>query len=155
MNRKERRKLERQKLFTDDAKVEEAKPKSRKKQVIFSLILVLAVAFIIFSYLRDQQPGEYDDFVACLAEKDVKFYGSFQCSHCQKQKKLFGRSSKTLDETGVYVECGPLGNFNSRCSFDKVSVVPLWKIGDEEILGKQQLNLLSKKSGCSLPNEPS
>src|SRR3989344_5676063 len=102
MNRKERRKLERQKLFTDDAKVEEAKPKSR-----------------------------------------------------QKQKKLFGRSSKTLDETGVYVECGPLGNFNSRCTFDKVSVVPLWKIGDEEILGKQQLSLLSKKSGCSLPNEPS
>src|SRR3989344_9242036 len=114
MNRKERRQLERQKIYVDEVKTDEIKPKkSYKKQAILTVIFMVVIGAIFFSYSTGKEPGEYDGFVACLAENGVKFYGSFQCSHCQEQKKDFGKSSKLLDSSGVYVECGALGSFNS------------------------------------------
>ena len=152
MNRKERRTLEREgQVFQQDVKTDEAKAKkSFKKPVIIIVIAILFFGSVYYFYSRSKEPGVYDDFVNCLSEKNVKFYGSFQCYHCQEQKKMFGKSSKLLDSTGVYVECGPLGNFNTQCASLGVTSVPLWKIGNESFSGLQQLTFLAEKSECSL-----
>jgi len=156
MNRKERRALERQKIssFDSEVKKEEYKPKkSYTKYIIISLVIIIFIGVVFASYSKGKKPGELDDFVACLADKDVKFYGSFQCSHCQEQKNDFGKSSKLLESSGVYVECGPLGSFNSLCTSEGVRSVPHWVIADEVLSGRQDLQILAEKSGCSLPNE--
>ena len=156
MNRKERRALERQKIssFDGEVKKEEYKPKKNyTRYVIISLVIIIFIGAIFVSYLKGKKPGELDDFVACLADKDVKFYGSFQCSHCQEQENDFAESSKLLESSGVYVECGPLGSFNSLCTSEGVRSVPHWVIADEVLSGRQDLQILAEKSGCSLPNE--
>lgn len=155
MNRKERRTLGREdQVVQQDVKIDEIKPKkSFKKPVIILVVVILLFGGIFYFYSKWKEPGAYDDFVNCLSEKNVKLYGSFQCSHCQKQKKMFGKSSKLLDSTGVYVECGPLGNFNIECTSLGVTSVPLWKIGNESLPGLQQLTVLAEKSECSLSNE--
>ncbi len=158
MNRKERRVLERQKIssFDSEVKKEEYKPKkSYTKKIILGLVVVILIGSVFVSYSKGKKPGELDGFVACLAEEDVKFYGSFQCSYCQEQKRDFWKSSKTLDSLGVYVECGPLGNFNSLCTSRGVKSVPHWVIGDEVLLGKQPIQVLAQKSECALTDETS
>lgn len=155
MNRKERRTLEREgHVVQQDVKVDENKlQKSFKKPVVIIVIVILLFGFIFYFYSKGKEPGAYDDFVNCLSEKNVKFYGSFQCSHCQNQKKMFEKSSKLLDSTGVYIECGPLGSFNTQCTSLGVTSVPLWKIGNESLSGLQQLTVLAEKSQCSLSHE--
>ncbi len=155
MNRKERRTLERGgQAIQHDVKINEIKPqKSFKKPAAIIVIMILFFGSIFYLYSKGKEPGAYDDFVNCLSEKNVKFYGSFQCSHCQNQKKMFEKSSKLLDSTGVYIECGPLGSFNTQCTSLGVTSVPLWKIGNESLSGLQQLTVLAEKSQCPLSHE--
>ncbi|MBI4159124.1 hypothetical protein HY500_02600 [Candidatus Woesearchaeota archaeon] len=155
MNRAERRALEREgQQVQQQIKTEEIKPKkSFKKYIIIVLVVILLLGSIFYFYSKGKGPGRYDGFVNCLSEKGVKFYGSFQCSFCQKQKAMFEKSAKLLDSKNVYVECGPLGNFNSQCLSSGVSSVPLWKIGNESLSGLQQLEVLAEKSECNLDNE--
>lgn len=155
MNRKDRRALEREGQPTREVKTEEViKPKRNfKKPVIIVFIILLLFGSAYYFYSKGKEPGVYDSFVSCLSEKQVQFYGSFQCSHCQNQKKMFEKSAKLLDSTGVYIECGPLGQFNTQCTSLGVTSVPLWKIGNESFSGVQQLELLSEKSQCPLPDE--
>lgn len=156
MNRKERRALEREgQPVQQEVKVEETfKPKrSFKKPVAIILVVILLFGAVFYFYSKGKEPGVYDSFVNCLSEKGVKFYGSFQCSHCQNQKKMFEKSAKLLDSTNVYVECGPLGNFNTQCTSLGIKSVPLWKIGNESLSGLQQLTVLAEKSQCSLSHE--
>lgn len=154
MNRKDRRALERERQPTQEVKEEAVKPKRNLKKpavVIFIIFLFFGVAYYFYS--EGKEPGVYDSFVSCLSEKQVQFYGSFQCSHCQNQKKMFEKSAKLLDSTGVYIECGPLGQFNTQCISLGVTSVPLWKIGNESLSGLQQLTVLAEKSQCPLSHE--
>ena len=154
MNRKERRDLEKEGQPVQDVKEEAVKPKRNLKKpavVIFIIFLFFGVAYYFYS--EGKEPGVYDSFVSCLSEKQVQFYGSFQCSHCQNQKKMFEKSAKLLDSTGVYIECGPLGQFNTQCTSLGVTSVPLWKIGNESLSGLQQLTVLAEKSQCPLSHE--
>lgn len=90
----------------------------------------------------------YDDFVDCLASKNIKLYGSYQCGHCKEQKNMFGNT----DLTNIYVECGPLGNFNNpECLSGNIRGVPMWKLQDgSELLGTQNLKTLSRITNCNL-----
>lgn len=42
-----------------------------------------------------------EQFAKCLATKKVTMYGSYSCSHCQKEKSVFGDAFKYVP----YVEC--------------------------------------------------
>ncbi|MBI2107308.1 hypothetical protein HYT57_04975 [Candidatus Woesearchaeota archaeon] len=155
MNRKERRTLEREGQPIQEVKPEEIVKHKRnfKKPITVIFIVLLLFGSVYYFYSEGKEPGAYDSFVTCLSEKNVKFYGSFQCPHCQNQKKMFEKSAKLLDSTGVYIECGPLGQFNTQCTSLGVTSVPLWKIGNESLSGLQQLTVLAEKSQCPLSHE--
>lgn len=85
----------------------------------------------------------------CLTKNGVKFYGAFWCSHCQKQKKLFGQAVKELP----YVECStPNGKAQTSVCIDAgITSYPTWKFPDgSEQLGEMTLEELSTKTNCPL-----
>jgi len=93
-----------------------------------------------------------DEFVSCLQQKNVTFYGAFWCPHCRAQKALFGDAAEALP----YVECStPDGNDQlETCKKEAISTYPTWKFADGEFhKGELTLAELSKKTGCLLPNE--
>ncbi len=110
-------------------------------------VLILVLGLVLISGCNEIT--NYDNFVNCLEEKDVKLYGSFQCSHCEEQKEMFKNSTELLVEN-VYVECGALSSFNEDCRNNNVSAVPMWVINNESYLGTMSLDKISKLSGCDL-----
>mgnify|MGYP001562406930 CR=1 FL=1 len=86
-----------------------------------------------------------DSLAQCLSDKGIIFYGSFECSHCTNQKKLFGGSMKYVN----YVECGPLGGpINQACRDAGIQVYPTWLINGQKYTGTQSLDKLKELSGC-------
>lgn len=119
--------------------------KLKKKTKIITLLILLVI--IGFFYYNNTKPGKYDGFAKCLTEKGAQFYGSFQCSHCATQKKLFGKSMKYVN----YIECGPLGGpQNSLCTQKQVLSYPTWIINDKKYEGVKELNELSELTNCQL-----
>jgi len=91
-----------------------------------------------------------DDFAKCLENNGVKFYGAFWCNHCQSQKALFGNSKKYIP----YIECSTPNSSGQLdiCKDAKIKGYPTWEFADglrQE--GELSLEVLSEKSGCSLP----
>ncbi len=92
------------------------------------------------------------ELAQCLVDKGVTFYGSFTCSHCIKQKKLFGSAAEKLP----YVECTPAtGNGQFQVCIDKkIESYPTWEFADgSRVTGEQSFGALRAKSGCALPGE--
>ena len=112
-----------------------------------SFILIVAVVWYFSA-----KPGENDDFAKCLTEKGVKMYGAYWCSHCQNQKKMFGKSWKFVD----YVECATPGSDSPKdvCVAAGVTGYPTWSFGvDRKVSGELTFEQLASFSGCELPNE--
>ena len=118
-----------------------------KKYSIIAVILIAIVSVWSYTYTR---PGKYDGFASCLAEKNAKFFGSFQCSNCADQKRLFGKSTNILMDSGVYIECGPLSGPQAQvCIDNSIDSYPTWEFADKtRLIGTRQLSELSEKSGC-------
>ena len=60
------------------------------KKVKNGLIILFILAFVgigIWFAVAPAKPGPNDALASCLADKGVKFFGAFWCSHCQKQKQ--------------------------------------------------------------------
>ncbi len=93
-----------------------------------------------------------DQFVRCLASKQVKMYGAYWCPHCSDQKKEFGDAFKYVS----YVECAVPGKPPSEqtpaCREAQIRKYPTWIFPDgnrlEQVL---PLDQLSQKTGCKLP----
>lgn len=120
-----------------------------KKLVWSALVIIIAVGLFYF-VKQSRQPGPLDEFAKCLTEKKAVFYGAFWCPHCQKQKKLFGRSFKYIK----YVECStPDGRGQlPRCDDKKVEGYPTWEFADaSRETGEVSLDKLARKSDCVLP----
>jgi hypothetical protein len=117
-------------------------------------IAALAVAAgIAYAVTSSREPGQLDGFAMCLKDKAVTFYGAFWCSHCQNQKRLFGKSAKLLP----YVECStPDGRGQlSACTEKKIEGYPTWEFADgSRESGEVTLERLAEKSGCTLPPKP-
>lgn len=96
-----------------------------------------------------QANADLNEFVTCLADKKVTFYGAFWCPHCQNQKKIFGEAAENLP----YVECStPDGNGQTQVCIDaKIRSYPTWVFGEEVVPGEHSLEELSAKTGCGLP----
>lgn len=105
--------------------------------LLFALIILLAINGC------SNKPGEYDALAQCLTEKDVVMYGTEWCSHCQNQKKEFGKSFQYID----YVDC----DFQkSECDKAGVKGYPTWVIDKTNYPGEQPLYRLASLSGCEL-----
>jgi hypothetical protein len=85
-----------------------------------------------------------------LAVNDVKFYGAYSCSHCQKQKSLFGAvaASKLL-----YVECAPDGENSQRqlCKDKRIEMFPTWIVKGQYFPGTRDLKQLAEMTGYTGP----
>ena len=119
------------------------------------ILLVLAVLAIIggsiyYSRYTREQAKPTIEFAQCLKSKGVVFYGAFWCTHCQKQKKLFGVASSELP----YVECStPDGQGVTQICKDKhIEGYPTWEFASgTRRTGELSFDELSKESGCPAP----
>jgi len=123
------------------------------------LVLGLIVATVAgvggFAAYTLNQPGELDEFAACLEAEGANFYGSYTCQFCSQQKAMFGRSVSKIP----YTECNITdaeGNAiqNPACAEEEIESYPTWKFSDGEVVtGVQSLEFLAEKTSCELPNQ--
>ena len=92
-------------------------------------------------------PGKFDQLAQCLTDKGTKMYGAYWCTHCQSQKRLFGKSFSKIK----YIECSlPGGQEQTQeCKDAGVNSYPTWEFGDGSRLeGQISLEILAEKSNC-------
>ena len=109
---------------------------------LFYFLLSL-LFFSLFLTACSDKPGKYDTFATCLFEKGAKMYGTEWCSHCQSQKKMFGKSFKYID----YIDCDKDTN---ECLKNGVKGYPTWIIDGEKYTGEQPLQRLASLTDCKL-----
>lgn len=112
-------------------------------------IILLSLAFYGLYWLS-AQPGELDAFARCLGERGAKFYGTFWCPFCQKQKTAFGKSQKLLP----YVECSTSDGKGQLavCKEKGITNYPTWEFADgAREVGVLNFERLREKTGCVLP----
>jgi hypothetical protein len=81
-----------------------------------------------------------------LRQIGAKFYATFWCSYCNKQKQMFGQQAFTQINS---IECDPRGK-NPRpdlCRTAKISAFPTWEINGQQYPGMQPLKQLAEISG--------
>lgn len=117
------------------------------KNMLIIAVVGAAIAGAGFLVVRpDQQTAAaLDPFAQCLADAKVTMYGADWCPHCQNEKKAFGDSFRFVP----YVECP---DDPQRCLKEGIEGYPTWVFPDgRKLVGEQGLKILSKESGCSLP----
>jgi len=95
--------------------------------------------------------GELTVLASCLAENEVRFYGTYWCTHCESQKRIFGSAADALP----YVECSaPDGRGQTEaCAVAGITSYPTWVFpsGDRET-GELTPADLAARSGCPAPS---
>ena len=133
------------------------------KKGIFVIALFGIIIFLIGCAQQTQEQKvsatNLDSFAQCLKEKGVKMYGSYICSACLAQIKMFGGhegSFKYID----YVECHPRGPNpqTDLCLKRDIKKTPTWileKDGVEinRLEGYQTFESLGEFSGCPFESE--
>lgn len=118
------------------------------QKVLISIIGVTVILLFagIFAVSYSQKPSysNLDSFAKCLTEKGLTMYGSVTCSHCLKQKQLFGSSFQYIN----YVECP---NDMALCTEKGITGYPTYLIGDQKFEGELTLEKFSQISSCPLP----
>ena len=86
----------------------------------------------------------------CLNEKGVKFYGTYWCGFCIRQKEMFDQAAVYLP----YIECAPdraTEEELAMCREANVTSIPDWRFPDgHQELGMLPLEKLAELSGCQL-----
>lgn len=125
--------------------------KSKTKFIVFIVLIIIVVGGIgLYASTRPEKPSVLDEFAQCIKSSGAEFYGTFWCSHCQNQKKMFGSSQKYLP----YVECStPDGQSQNQTCKDKgIEGYPTWVFADGSRLpGELELATLAEKTQCVLP----
>ena len=114
------------------------------------VLLPLVVVLVSGAAASSGDEARMDAFAKCLTGKKTIMYGSFWCSHCDEQKKLFGKSFRYVN----YVECSVPGSRQTTfaCQIAHIRYTPTWTFADgERREGTQTLQQLSAKTGCPLP----
>lgn len=124
---------------------------TKKGFIIFIVILVIIVGGIGFVSNQNKTPvTKLGGFAQCLSDSGAKFYGTFWCSHCQAQKRMFGQAQKYLP----YIECStPNGQGQLQvCKDAGIEAYPTWTFVDgSRLTGELSLETLSEKTSCPLP----
>lgn len=118
---------------------------------IIALIIIVVGAGIVFSPKAEVvKYSNLDAFAQCINDSGAKFYGTFWCSFCNKQKEAFGSAKQYLP----YVECSSADGRSQLeiCNQENVKSYPTWKFTDgTSVSGLQELEFLAQKTTCSLP----
>jgi glutaredoxin len=85
-------------------------------------------------------------FAEHLAAQNIKFYGAYWCSHCQRQKSYFGAAAAAKLP---YVECAKDGENSQRelCRTKDIKVFPTWVINGKSFPGAKNLKDLAAITG--------
>jgi len=142
LTKAEKRKLKKQKRVEERTRWEsKRRKKSTKRNVIVAGIVVIAVAFIVFSIVSNKQkPGYYDDFAKCLSEKGMVIYGASWCKYTAGQKQMFGKSAEYL-------------NYKDYTETTGITTTPTWEFEGQRYPRAQSFERLNEISGCPLPSE--
>src|SRR3989338_5920007 len=129
------------------------------REIVFAVIFLSMVILIngCSQAAEQETPAvNLDSFAQCLAEKNVKMYGSYVCSACLAQIKMFGGHEGSFRHID-YIECHPRGPNpqTDLCLKRDIKKTPTWileKDGNEikRLEGFQVEESLAEFSGCSL-----
>ena len=119
----------------------------KMKKLAFLAIAVSMSALVVLAACSGPSYGK-EALASCLADKDVKMYGAYWCSHCENQKNAFGSAFNIID----YVECDPKGNDArpAECAEAGIKGYPTWEIGGKLYPGEQPLDRLAALAGCEM-----
>jgi len=81
---------------------------------------------------------------AHLRQRGVIFYGAYWCTHCFRQKNLFGQQA---GDQLPYVECAKDQAGADKCNAAGVQAYPTWVFGKEKLEGVQTLEELAVWTG--------
>jgi len=127
--------------------------------VTFTIIGILLVGLIVSGFVfasKEKDDPKIEALARCLADKQVTMYGAKWCSHCQAQKKLFGKYFSLVP----YMECP---DNIAKCVALGVEGYPTWifpsldntatssetiKNPENKLSGEQSLEKLAEKSKC-------
>ena len=119
------------------------------------LLTLICTTALAITACSDGPGAKYVGLAKCLTQKNAKMYGTYWCSHCANQKKMFGRQAfKEIN----YIECDPRGG-NAKpglCLEKNIKGYPTWEFNDgSRTEGEAPLAFLAEKTGCALPEEVS
>lgn len=121
--------------------------------ILSALIIAGAIVGTTKIYLTEEKPPveetSLETFAKCLSQKGMKFYGTFWCGWCNKQKELFGEAVQYLP----YIECSDpeTGQLTPECQEASITSFPTWQLPNgEKSLGYKPLEKLAELSGCQL-----
>lgn len=138
-------------IITDVAAIMNEHPRQKlRSHPAFVALLIALVTAVFCAPVGTAQSNDLDAFAKCLGERKATMYGSFLCSHCDDQRKLFGPSFRYIP----YVECSVRGSrqMSFPCIAAQIRYTPTWIFADDERrTGVQSLKELSTKTGCPLP----
>lgn len=85
-----------------------------------------------------------------LAKSDVTFYGAYWCSHCQKQKSLFGAAAAAKLP---YIECAANAENSQRqlCKDKNIQLFPTWVVKGKFYPGVKDLKEIAAMTGYKGP----
>ena len=120
-------------------------------------VLIFAVSYSVHSPSRQESAQSSASFYQVslaryLSDQGATMYGSRSCSHCERQKELFGSAFGYV----TYVECsrgGPNPN-PALCEAKNIKSYPTWEIGGELYEGVKTLEQLGSISGYSGEESP-
>jgi len=117
------------------------KPKNKKKFLIISIIsviFVLIVGSIGYSYVNSLKPYILDEFAQCLTQKGAIMFGSPTCQYTSAQHGMFGSSKRYVDSRDFTED-------------PNIKITPTWLIDGQYYENAQSLRTLSDLTGCELP----
>jgi|SRR3989344_9612995 len=111
------------------------------------IVLIIGLFFLVKPLLTgktiDEDRVKMNEFAQCLTDSNLTMYGTLWCSHCQNQKKLFGKSFKYVN----FIDCDRKSEI---CTLEKITGYPTWKINNTNYPGEQSFSRLSQLTGCVL-----
>ena len=117
------------------------------------IVLVFAISYSVHSPAPEEaaSPSSATFYQASLAkylsDRGATMYGSYNCSHCERQKQLFGGAFGYI----TYVECSRSGPDPdpALCAAKNIRSYPTWEIRGELYEGVRTLEQLGRISGYS------
>jgi len=116
------------------------KPKNHKKIIlisIISIVFVLIVGGIGFSYMNTLKPAALDGFAQCLTEKGAIMFGSSSCQYTHAQQGMFGNSARFIDSRDFTKD-------------PNIKITPTWLINGKYYENVQTFDRLASLTGCKL-----
>ncbi len=108
-------------------------------------LLTVVASLIFLAGCTTTDNGQNTKLAECLTSKWVTMYGTTRCSHCQKQKELFGYEAFAKIN---FVDCDKEKN---TCTLAGVQWYPTWGFADgSKLEGTQTFEALASQAGCSL-----